>query len=87
MTTTHGRLETMYPSLLAIINNIAPYVQDLQRASSSKILDLFVQVSSPKFLLEKEYNHNTLISLLRAINAILENQFECTCENLGLFCG
>lgn len=76
MTTTHGRLETMYPSLLAIVNNVAPYVQDLQRASSSKILDLFVQFSSPKFLLDKENNHNTLISLLRAMNTILEYQFE-----------
>lgn len=87
MTTTHGRLETMYPSLLAIVNNVAPYVQDLQRASSSKILDLFVQFSSPKFLLDKENNHNTLISLLRAMNTILEYQFECKCGCLYLLCG
>jgi len=80
MTTTQGRLESIYPALLAIINNIAPYVRDLQRATSSKLLDLFASLSSPRYLLEKEGNHAMLLSLLQAMNAILEHQYE------GMFC-
>ncbi|RMZ21682.1 hypothetical protein D0859_14305 [Hortaea werneckii] len=76
MTTTGGRLESIYPALLAIIGNVAPYCKNLQRATSSKLLDLFVQMSSPKFLLEKETNHTMLQLLLQAMNAILEHQFE-----------
>lgn len=76
MTTTQGRLESMYPALLAIINNIAPSVQNLQRATSSQLIDLFTSMSSPKFLLEKEGNHAMLLSLLQAMNALLEHQYE-----------
>lgn len=79
MTSTQGRLESIYPALLAIINNIAPHVRDLERATSSKLLDLFVSMSSPKYLLEKEGNNAMLFSLLEAMNAILEHQFEGTC--------
>ena len=82
MTTTGGRLESIYPALLAIIGNVAPYCKNLQRATSSKLLDLFVQMSSPKFLLEKETNHTMLQLLLQAMNAILEHQFEGTSLDL-----
>ncbi|TKA83595.1 hypothetical protein B0A55_00401 [Friedmanniomyces simplex] len=74
MTTTQGRLESIYAALLAIVNNIAPNVRDLQRASSSKLLDLFISMSSPTFLLEKEPNHQLLMQLLQAMDAILEHQ-------------
>ncbi|KAK0356729.1 hypothetical protein LTS02_002788 [Friedmanniomyces endolithicus] len=74
MTTTQGRLESIYPALLAIVNNIAPNVRDLQRATSSKLLDLFISMSSPSFLLEKEPNHQLLMQLLQAMDAILEYQ-------------
>ncbi|KAF2769164.1 hypothetical protein EJ03DRAFT_327609 [Teratosphaeria nubilosa] len=75
MTTTQGRLESIYPALLAIINNIAPYMQNLQRATSSKLIDLFAQLSSPKFLLDKDGNHVLLASLLQAFNAIIQHQY------------
>lgn len=76
LTTTKGRLESIYPALLAIVVNIAPFVRDLQRATSSKLLDLFVSMSSPKFLLANETNHTLLLSLLEALNAILDHQYE-----------
>ena len=76
MTSTQGRLESIYPALLAILSNIAPFVRDLQRATSSKLLDLFISMSSPTFLLEKEPNHQLLMQLLQAIDAILEYQAE-----------
>lgn len=82
MTTTAGRLESIYPALLAIISNIAPYTKNIQRATSSKLLDLYVQMSSPKFLLEKETNHHMLQLLLQAINGILEHQYEGTSTDL-----
>ncbi|KAK3667360.1 hypothetical protein LTR22_001876 [Elasticomyces elasticus] len=74
MTTTQGRLESIYPALLAIVNNIAPYVRDMQRATGSKLMDLFISMSSPTFLLEKEPNHQLLMQLLQAMDAILEHQ-------------
>ncbi|WPG98519.1 Hypothetical protein R9X50_00131000 [Acrodontium crateriforme] len=72
ITTTKGRLESIYPALLAIILNIAPYVVELGRATSSKLMELFALLSSPPFLLEKESNHQLLGSLLQAMTAILE---------------
>nr|OQO23447.1 hypothetical protein B0A51_07752 [Rachicladosporium sp. CCFEE 5018] len=76
MTTTKGRLEMVYPALLAIIGNIAPYIRDLQRATSSKLLDLFISLASPTFLLSGGDNHLMLSSLLESLNAILEHQYE-----------
>jgi len=72
-------LEPLYPALLAIISNIAPELQNLQRATSSKLLDIFTRFSTPAFLLANETNHTLLFPVLDAINAILEYQFEGTC--------
>lgn len=76
VTSTKGRLESIYPALLAIINNIAPYVQELQRATAMKLLDLFTSFSSPAFLLANESNHTLLLSLLEAICSILDHQYD-----------
>lgn len=78
MTTTKGRLESIYPALLAIIHNIAPYVSDLGRATSSKLMELFALLSSPTLLLEKDGNHLLLESLLNAMTAILEYHYKGT---------
>lgn len=75
LTTTKGRLETIYPALLAIVNNIAPFLQNLGRATSLKLLDLFSTMSSPSFLLANEGNHTLLVSLLEALNTIVEHQY------------
>jgi hypothetical protein len=72
-TTPKGRLEAVYPALLSIINNIAPYQLDLARATSSKIMDLFTLLSSPTFLLANESNHSLVMRLIDAINGILDN--------------
>lgn len=76
LTTTKGRLESIYPALLAIINNIAPYVQELQRATCTKLVDLYISFSSPAFLLANESNHNLLSSLLEAMCAIIDHQYD-----------
>jgi len=76
LTSGKGSQEAIYPALLAIVNNIAPYLEGIGRATSSKLLNLFASMSSPSFLLANESNHSLLQSLLEALNAILEHQFE-----------
>ena len=86
LTTTKGRLESIYPALLAIVNNIAPYVQDLQRATCTKLLDLFISFSSPAFLLANESNHTLLLSLLEAMCAVLDHQHDANRRFVDIIC-
>ena len=76
LTTSKGKLDAIYPALLAIIQNIAPHVQNLGRAPSSKLLQLFASMSSPSFLFANETNHTLLQSLLEALNATIEHQYQ-----------
>ncbi|KAH7135059.1 high-temperature-induced dauer-formation protein-domain-containing protein [Dendryphion nanum] len=76
LTTSKGKLDAIYPALLAIINNIAAHVQNLGRAPSSKLMQLFASMSSPSFLFANENNHTLLQSLLEALNAIIEHQYQ-----------
>ncbi|KAF2841368.1 hypothetical protein M501DRAFT_1014169 [Patellaria atrata CBS 101060] len=75
LTGSKGKLDAIYPALLAILNNIAAYIQNLGRATSSKLVQLFTSMSSPSFLFANESNHTLLHSLLEAINAIIEHQY------------
>ncbi|KAN0078733.1 High-temperature-induced dauer-formation domain containing protein [Elaphomyces granulatus] len=75
ITTSNGRLDAVYPALLAILNNIAAYTEGLSATTCSKVLQLFSSMSAPSFLLANETNHALLFSLLNFINAILEHQF------------
>ncbi|KAL9598618.1 MAG: hypothetical protein Q9219_004363 [cf. Caloplaca sp. 3 TL-2023] len=75
ITTSKGMLDAIYPALLATINNIAPYLQELNDRSSTKIIQLFASFSAPSFLLANETNHALLQALLEAMNAIIENQY------------
>jgi hypothetical protein len=76
LTSGKGNHEAIYPALLAIINNIAPYLEGIGRSTSSKLLNLFASMSSPSFLLANETNHALLQALLEAMNAILEHRFQ-----------
>ncbi|KAJ5626681.1 hypothetical protein N7528_004108 [Penicillium herquei] len=75
MATSKGNLDTVYPALLIILNNIAPYVQHMSAGACSKVIQLFSSMSAPSFLLANETNHTLLASLLDFINAILEHNF------------
>jgi hypothetical protein len=66
----------VYPALLAILNNIAAYVQNIGRATSSKLLQLFASMSSPSFLFANENNHTLLQSLMEVLNAMIEHQYQ-----------
>lgn len=76
ITTSQGKLSAIYPALLAVINNIAPYMEGLSAASSSRLMQLFSSMSSPSFLLANETNHSLLHSLLDSINSIIENKYK-----------
>jgi len=75
ITTSQGRLDAIYPALLAIIGNMAAYAQGLTLTTSTKLLQLFATMSSPSFLLANENNHALLQSLLEAINTMIEHQY------------
>lgn len=76
ITSSAGKLDAIYPALLAVINNIAPHVEGLGRNTSVKLLQLLNSMASPKFLLANETNHVLLQSLLEALNAIVEHRYE-----------
>ncbi|KAL5335815.1 high-temperature-induced dauer-formation protein-domain-containing protein [Aspergillus crustosus] len=75
ITTSKGKLNAVYPALLAVINNIAPYLEHLVPETASKILQLFSSMSAPSFLLANDSNHTLVSSVLESINAILEHSF------------
>ncbi|KAI9847904.1 MAG: hypothetical protein M1837_001421 [Sclerophora amabilis] len=75
ITASKGHLQTIYPALLAIINNIAAYLENLSASASSKLLQLFASMSSPAFLLANETNHTLLTALLESMNAIIEHRY------------
>lgn len=75
ITGSKGKLDAIYPALLAIINNIAAYAQHLSAVTSSKLVQLFASMSSPSFLLANDTNHALLQSLLESINAVIEHQY------------
>lgn len=75
ITTSKGKLDAIYPALLATMNNVAAYLENLGTQSSLKLLHLYILMSSPSFLLANETNHLLLHSLLEAMNAIIEHQY------------
>ena len=76
ITAGKGKLETTYPALIAILNNIAAYVEGLSQASSVKLMQLFNIFSTPKNLFSDKSKHQLLHSLLEVFNAILEHQHD-----------
>ncbi|KAL5356631.1 high-temperature-induced dauer-formation protein-domain-containing protein [Aspergillus floccosus] len=75
ITSSKGTLTAVYPALLAILNNIAAYVEHISPAACSKILQLFTSMSAPSFLLANESNHLLLAAVLDSVNSILEHKF------------
>lgn len=76
ITTSQGSVSSIYPALLAVINNVAPYLEGLSASSSAHLMLLFSRMSSPSFVLANETNHQLLRSLLEAINALVEHQYQ-----------
>ena len=79
ITASSGKLDAIYPALLAIINNLAPHAEDLNATASLKLMQLFAIMSSPDFLFANDTNHELFKALLEAFNAIIEYQYESKC--------
>lgn len=75
ITTSQSKLTAIYPALLAVINNIAPYLENMSCSTSQKLMQLFSSMSSPSFLLANDSNHGLLHSLLESIGSIIENKY------------
>lgn len=75
ITGSKGKLDSSYPALLAIINNVAAYLEKINPLSSLKLMQLYASMSSPSFLLAQETNHALLTSLLDSFNAIIEHKY------------
>ncbi|TRX95378.1 hypothetical protein FHL15_003709 [Xylaria flabelliformis] len=76
ITTSQGKVAAIYPALLAVVNNVAAYLEGISSTTSSKLIQLFNSMSSPSFLLANDNNHVLLSSLLESMNAIIEHQYE-----------
>jgi hypothetical protein len=79
ITGSKGRHDAIYPALLAIINNVSAYLENLNTLSCVKLLQMFASMSSPSFLLASETNHDLLASLLESINSIIEHKYRGPC--------
>lgn len=75
MTSSKGKLDAVYPALMAILKNIGAQVERLSSTTCSKILQLFASMSAPSFLLANETNNYLLSALLEFINVVIEHQF------------
>ena len=76
ITTSQGKLSAVYPALLAVISNIAPYLENLTASTSSRLMQLLGSMSSPSFLLANDSNHLLLHSLLESVSAIIEHKYQ-----------
>ncbi|KAJ2974069.1 hypothetical protein NUW58_g8777 [Xylaria curta] len=76
ITRSQGKLSAIYPALLAVVNNVAAYLEGISTTTCSKLIQLFNSMSSPSFLLANDSNHILLSSLLESMNAIIEHQYE-----------
>ncbi len=65
ITGSKGKLEAIYPALLAIINNMAAYVQHLSLAASTRLVQLLASMSTPSFLLGNEVKSRSAASITR----------------------
>jgi hypothetical protein len=76
ITGSKGKLTAIYPALVAVINNIAGYLEGLSPASCTKLMQLYSSMSSPSFLLANDSNHDLLRALLESMNSIIEHQYK-----------
>ncbi|KAG6041125.1 hypothetical protein E4U41_005928 [Claviceps citrina] len=75
ITWSQGSFSAIYPALLAVINNIAPHIENLGASGSSQLMHLFSSMSSPSFLLANETNYQLLHSLMESISSIIDNKY------------
>lgn len=67
------RFESLYPALLAILKNIAVLAKHLQRATSTKLMDICAKFLAPGYMLRNDTNNRQLLELMEVLNAIVDN--------------
>eukprot|EP01059_Diplonema_ambulator_P034727 TRINITY_DN7943_c1_g2_i1.p1 TRINITY_DN7943_c1_g2~~TRINITY_DN7943_c1_g2_i1.p1 ORF type:complete len:828 (+),score=267.82 TRINITY_DN7943_c1_g2_i1:1054-3537(+) len=61
---------------LTVISNLSPYAKSLCMVSSTKLVNLFEAISSPRFLKSSEDNWKCLSLILQAFNNLIQYQYE-----------
>ncbi|KLO07390.1 hypothetical protein SCHPADRAFT_922914 [Schizopora paradoxa] len=74
ISTSSGRLNSLYPSLIISLSNSAPHFKNLSIVSSNKLLSLLTSFSSPLFLFSDEGHPRLLFFLLEVFNGIIQNR-------------
>jgi hypothetical protein len=74
--TDKATMRPLFECLLTIIANISPYIKSLNSISSTKLVELFVAFSSPKFVYTSDKNPQFVNLLLETFNNIIQYQYE-----------
>ncbi|GAA95284.1 uncharacterized protein L969DRAFT_92457 [Mixia osmundae IAM 14324] len=72
--TTKGSLNTLYSTYAIILANTSPYWKATSVLASQRLLQLFMAMSAPSFLLAEEGNPGTCLYLLEAFNNVIHYQ-------------
>ncbi|KAI8380735.1 high-temperature-induced dauer-formation protein-domain-containing protein [Blakeslea trispora] len=81
ISSTQGRLSTLYPPLMLTVSNISSYLTNIGVTTSSKLISMFHSMASPTFLLADEYNPQLTCYLLETLNNLIHYHYA---ENLNL---
>lgn len=71
---TKGAFNAIYPAFILTIDNISPFMKNPSIKSSTNLLQLFMAISNPGFLLSDEANPRLVFYLLEAFNNVIHSQ-------------
>ncbi|WFD00429.1 hypothetical protein MYAM1_003178 [Malassezia yamatoensis] len=75
LTRSNNLMNPMYPALLLLLQNTAPYWRNLSLESATRLESLLQQFSAPRFLLANESHPELLAILLSSFSRMLIDQF------------
>lgn len=75
LTRSAGLMAPLYPALLLILDNTAPFWRNLSLISAARLEQMLEQFASPRFLLANEGNPRMLGILLDTFSRMLKEQF------------
>lgn len=78
---TRGALNAIYPAFILTLTNISPYLKNPSIRSSTRLVQLFLAMSAPSFLLSDEANPRLVYYLIEAFGNVLQYQLS-DCPNL-----
>lgn len=69
-----GALNAIYPAFILTLTNISPYLKNPSIRSSTRLIQLFLAMSTPNFLLSDEANPRLVYYLLETFNNVIQHQ-------------